>query len=260
MMQMVDWRATPRHLLMVDDHVMFLQAAQRLLQDQAPRLSIDIVATLAEAIDAVTRARPDLILLDWHLPDADGAAAIARLRECLAHGPMPRIVVLSGDASAAHIHEALARGAAGFIPKSYRFEWLISALGLVLEGGVFLPPEVLGHALPAMASAPPPTSGASGTAAPAAPPMPSPDATATAGLPRVPQLVDLETRFDSLTRRELDVYRAMARGLSNKLIARELNIEESTVKTHLSRVYAELGVSNRTQAVLLASREGFRVA
>jgi DNA-binding NarL/FixJ family response regulator len=72
-------------------------------------------------------------------------------------------------------------------------------------------------------------------------------------------LVDIESRFANLTTRQVEVYRAVARGLPNKLIARELGITESTVKTHLSAVYAVLGVNNRTQATFQASREGFRV-
>jgi DNA-binding NarL/FixJ family response regulator len=72
-------------------------------------------------------------------------------------------------------------------------------------------------------------------------------------------LIDIESRFANLTARQAEVYRAVARGLPNKLIARELGITESTVKTHLSAVYAVLGVNNRTQAAFQASREGFRV-
>jgi len=255
MTSVFDWHAMPRRVLLVDDHVMFLQAVRSLLQDAVPNLDIDVVATLQDALDAVNLARHDLVLLDWHLPDATGADSVRRLQSA---GCVARIVVLSGDASTEHIHQALAAGAAGFIPKSYSFELLVAALGLVLQGGVFLPPEILGHALPADALARRPPLAQAATAVGEARPV-APDGAAMAAATGRP-LVDLETRFPSLTTRQLDVYRAAARGLSNKLIARELGIAESTVKTHLSVVFAELGVSNRTQAVLQASREGFRVA
>lgn len=260
MTSMVDWHAMPRRVLFVDDHVMFLQAVRSLLQDAVPNLAVDVVATLQDALAAVNLAHHDLVLLDWHLPDASGADSVRSLQ---AAGCTARIVVLSGDASTEHIHQALVAGAAGFIPKTYTFELLVAALGLVLQGGVFLPPEILGHALPADGLARrPPLPRAPAEIDAARPATNRPDAledgamVAATGRP----LVDLETRFPSLTTRQLDVYRAAARGLSNKLIARELGIAESTVKTHLSVVFAELGVSNRTQAVLQASREGFRVA
>jgi DNA-binding NarL/FixJ family response regulator len=232
---------------------MFLQSVRSMLLDAVPSLDIDVAATLREALEAASLGCHDLVLLDWHLPDAEGADAVRRLQSA---GCVARIVVLSGDASADHITKALGAGAAGFIPKTYSFELLIAALGLVLQGGVFLPPEVLGHALPPMpaprASAGPEAELPGGAYAQAAAP--------TAAVAPPYTLVDLQTRFPSLTTRQLDVYRAATRGLSNKLIARELGIAESTVKTHLSVVFAELGVSNRTQAVLQASREAFRVA
>lgn len=236
MLSMVDLGPPPCRILMVDDHMMFLQAVRSLMQDKLPGVEIDVAETFAEAVAAVGRVRHELVLLDWHLADIHGTRTIELLQEA---GCRSRIVYLSGDVSAENIQKGLDAGAVGFIPKTYRFELLIAALGLVLQGGVFLPPEVLGH-----------PQRAAGAHAPAAPPAPPSDAVA---------LVDLETRFPSLTSRQLDVFRAAAKGLSNKLIARELGIAESTVKTHLSVVFAELGVSNRTQAVLQASKEGFRV-
>jgi len=244
MSSMVDSRIGPERILLVDDHVMFTEALAPMLAKARQGIAIDVAATCEKAVDAVERARYDLVLLDWHLPDSQGDASIRSLRRA---GCRARIIVLSGDTRTDHIHEALQVGAAGFIPKAYSIDLLDAALNLVLRGGVFLPPEILGHSLVGRM--------------PAAPPSPLAarleGAGPTAGVGR--ELVSLEARFPSLTGRQLEVFRATTQGLTNKMIARTLGIAESTVKTHLSVVYAEIGVSNRTQAVVLASREGFHV-
>jgi DNA-binding NarL/FixJ family response regulator len=211
--------------LMVDDHVMFLQGLKNLLAVLAPELHVDTADSLSQAQRCVCQAPYDLVLLDWHLEDSDGAASLERLRDA---GCTGRIVVLSGETDPALIRFAIDRGAAGFIPKRYGSELMLSALELVLKGGIFLPPEALREC-------------AAGTAA----------ARAT--------LVEADERLAGLTERQVACYRAAARGLPNKTIARELGIAESTVKTHLSAVYAALGVRNRTEAAYQASREGIRV-
>jgi len=141
-------------------------------------------------------------------------------------GCAARIVVLSGETSTALIRRTVELGAAGFIPKTYSSEMLVSALDKVLGGRVFLPAEGL----------------------------------PTAVVPRAQTDLEHDPRFAGLTSRQIDVYRAAARGLPNKLIARELGIAESTVKTHLSAVFAQLGVRNRTEAAFQASRDGLRIA
>ncbi len=137
--------------------------------------------------------------------------------------------MLSGDTSAELIRRAVELGAAGFIPKRYSSEAMLAALDLVLAGGIYLPAEVLrqaGWAVPRRTDS---------------------------------RVIGIEERFSQLTPRQVEVYRAATRGLPNKLIARELGIAESTVKTHLSAVYEVLGVRNRTEAAYQASVEGFRV-
>lgn len=216
--------------LLVDDHVMFIQGLKTLLGVMAPELDLDTAASIEEAVPLVAANAYELILLDWHLADCEGAEAIARLR---AAGSLARIVVLSGVTDGALIRRSVDEGAAGFIPKRYSSELMLAALEVVVKGGIYLPPDALrdpqGRREVEVKS----------------------EATAP--------LVDIASRYGELTPRQADVYRAAARGLSNKLIARELGIAESTVKTHLSTVFAILGVSNRTQAAYQASREGFRV-
>jgi DNA-binding NarL/FixJ family response regulator len=211
------------NVLMIDDHVMFLQGMKNLLSVLVPELRVQTTGEIANAAQLVELAEFDLVLLDWHLADCDGEESIRRLRDA---GCMARIVVLSGETNATLIRNSVDLGAAGFIPKKYSSEMMVAALRHVLAGRIFLPLETL-------------------NAAP-------PDVEARQGHANDPRLA-------GLTARQMDVYRAAARGLPNKLIARQLNIAESTVKAHLTAVYTALGVRNRTEAAYQASREGIRI-
>jgi DNA-binding NarL/FixJ family response regulator len=214
------------NVLMIDDHVMFLQGMKNLLSVLVPELRVETTGDMAHAAQLVQLAEFDLVLLDWHLSDCDGEQSIRRLRDA---GCMARIVVLSGETNATLIRKSVDLGAAGFIPKRYSSEMMVAALKHVLAGRIFLPVETL---------SPSPADGGGRSQAAAAGPDP---------------------RLSGLTARQMDVYRAAARGLPNKLIARQLDIAESTVKAHLTAVYAALGVRNRTEAAYQASREGVRI-
>ena len=207
--------------LMVDDHEMFLQGLQRVIEMMAPALHVDTAIDLQTALQRSRTTSYELVLLDWHLADCDGAHAIRSLR---AVGSRARIVVLSGESTSTMVRNALDVGAAGFIPKAYSSQNMIGALERVLKGGIYLPTQAQdGSPAGRYAS------------------------------------VDPDPRLSLLTDRQRDAYHAAARGLSNKLVAREMGIAESTVKTHLSAVYAVLGVRNRTEALYLASRDGTRI-
>ncbi len=223
-------------VLMVDDHVMVLEALKLLLNQLAPELRVDTANELPQALRLASVSSYDIVLLDWNLDGSNGEQAIEQLREI---GCAARIVVLSGETGSALVRRAVELGAAGFIPKRYNSESMISALACVIGGRVFLPPEAL-HEMAANAA----RGGAPGYAVAA---------------PAAPAVLEADPRLTELTPRQIDVYRAAARGLPNKLIARELGIAESTVKTHLSAVYLALGVRNRTEATYQAFREGFHV-
>jgi DNA-binding NarL/FixJ family response regulator len=211
------------NVLMIDDHVMFLQGMKNLLNVLVPELRVETTGEMSNAVQLVELAEFDLVLLDWHLADCDGEESIRRLRDA---GCMARIVVLSGETNATLIRNSVELGAAGFIPKKYSSEMMVAALRHVLAGRIFLPLETLNATSPNIESRP-------GTSN--------------------------DPRLAGLTARQMDVYRAAARGLPNKLIARQLNIAESTVKAHLTAVYTALGVRNRTEAAYQASREGVRI-
>ena len=133
--------------------------------------------------------------------------------------------MLSGEDDPGVVRAAIERGAMGFIPKSSTPEVLVQALRLVLAHGVSLPPAVLGSARAAPAT----SLGASG-----------------------------EVLLPGLTLRQMDVLRCVIRGLPNKIIARELDVSEGTVKAHLTLVLRALGVHNRTEAVYAAAKLGLR--
>ncbi|UUX96263.1 response regulator [Aquabacterium sp. J223] len=211
-------------VLMVEDHLMVLQGLKLLLGMLTPQLKIDTAVSMEQAEELVRLAPYELVLLDWKLQDSEGLASFERLRGA---GCTARIVVMSGDPLPASIAAAVEGGAAGFIPKHYASDRMVQALSHVIDGGVFVPHELMG--------------GTSAT------PLPQPSASR------------LQSRLAGLTQRQVDVYLAAARGLPNKLIARELGIAESTVKTHLSAVYEVLGVRNRTEAARQAAIEGFRI-
>ncbi|MGJ7496906.1 response regulator [Variovorax sp. RT4R15] len=207
------------NVLMVDDHMMFLQGMKNLLCVLVPELRIETTSDIGNAAQLVQLTDFDLVLLDWHLNDNDGAESIRRLRDA---GCMARVVVLSGETNAALIRQSVELGAAGFIPKKYSSEMMVAALRHVLAGRIFLPSE-------------------------------------TAQARDLHPAAPTDPRLAGLTARQMDVYRAATRGLPNKLIARQLDIAESTVKAHLTAVYSALGVRNRTEAAYQASREGMRV-
>ncbi len=201
--------------LLIDDHVLFSQGLQFLLEDLDPTLQCDSVTSIA---DAVARPGPyDLILLDYKLPDSQGAQGLTRV---LAAHPDSPVMMLSGDATPALVNELVELGAAGFVSKSADTDTLLGALRTMLAGGVYLPPQAVALRVPHAQH----------------------EATTAA--------------LATLSPRQLDCLLKLAQGKSNKTIAGELNLADSTVKTHISAVFAALNVSSRAEAVFKAASLG----
>lgn len=215
------------HILLVDDHALFRGGLKSLLQELGAGLVLDEAGNCSQALERVAGRRYDLILLDLNMPGLNRLDALAALREAAPDAP---VVVLSGETDSDLVRATIERGAMGFIPKSATPAVLIEALRLVLAHGVYLPLEVLETM----------------NAAPPAPKASEPAAEATA----VP----------GLTQRQVEVLRYVIQGKPNKVIARELDIAESTVKVHLSSVLRAFGVRNRTEAVYAAAKMGLRLA
>jgi len=214
-------------VLVVDDHPLICEALRQVLR--ALDKDIELVeAGEAQAALAVANAndRLDLILLDLALPGADGFEVLRELRE--RHPSFP-VVVLSASEQAESVMRALDAGAMGFIPKTASNDVLLGALRLVLSGGVYLPAEILRHSpAPALVSKPKTAS-------------------------------EVSYRNLGLTERQAQVLGLLIQGKPNKIICRELNLAEGTVKIHITAILKALGVSNRTQAVIAVGKLGLKL-
>lgn len=205
--------------LVVDDHALFSAGLTFLLERLPFPVDVMQLSSRAEMVAALERRRFDLVLIDLVLPDAfDGsmvATAVALAREA-------PVVVLSMLDRPEIIRQAIAGGAAGFIPKHSRPDVLLNAIRLVLVGGIYLPPAVL-----------------------------SVDAepTSSPGLPA-------EARHPLLTDRQLQVLALVVEGRANRDIARSLGVSEATVKAHMTAIMRAVGAQNRTQAVIAALETG----
>jgi DNA-binding NarL/FixJ family response regulator len=207
--------------LVADDHALIRAGLVQALSGMDPESTVYEASDADEAM-AIVRAHPDLelILLDLFMPGANGFDLLSRV--CGEAGGTP-VVVLSGSDDPAHMRKALDCGAAGFIPKSAAPAVIFTAIGLVLAGGIYVPPDLV-HA---------PEPSDSDSLAP-------PDSTS-----------------ETLTARQKEVLRLIAQGRSNKQIARDLAVSENTVKVHVAAILRTLGASNRTEAVMLARGRGF---
>jgi DNA-binding NarL/FixJ family response regulator len=190
---------------------------------------LDVVAEAGdglEAVEVVGREHPDVVLMDIRMPELDGIEATRRI---VASGSRARVLMLTTFDLNEYVYEALRAGASGFLLKDTPAEQLAEGIRVVARGDALLAPSVTRRLLDEFAR---------GASAPAQPPPAA-----------VPGL-------DELTSRELEVFRLLARGLSNAEIAADLVVSETTVKTHVARVLMKLGVRDRVQAVVLAYESG----
>ena len=195
---------------LVDDHAMFRAGVRVELGD-----AVEVVGeagSVAEAIAGITRLRPDVVLLDVHIPDGGGGAVLTAVAAAL---PDTRFLALSVSDAAEDVIEVIRAGARGYVTKTISSAELAQAIERVADGDVVFSPRLAGFVLDAFRDAPV---------------APSVD----------PQL-------DQLTPRELEVMRLLARGYAYKEIAAELFISIKTVETHASNVLRKLQLSNRHQ-------------
>ena len=204
-------------MLVADDHAVVREGLRAFLELQE---GIEVVGEAAdgrEAVETAVRLRPDVIVMDLVMPRLDGVAAMRELRESL---PGARVIVLTSFLDDDKLLPALRAGAAGYLLKNARPQELARAVHAAHAGETLLDPVVAARLVETLAAA--------GDDGP----------------------------LDRLTPREREVLILIGRGFPNKLIARELRLSEKTVKTHVSHVLAKLGVTDRTQAAVLAVRAG----
>ena len=201
-------------VVVVDDHALFRAGVIAELGDR-----VDVVGTaddVAGAVDVIAATRPDVVLLDVHLPGGDGAAVLEGLR----HLDAVRFLALSVSDAADDVIALVRAGARGYVTKSITADELCDAVDRVAAGDAVFSPRLAGFVLDAFSAAPAPTA---------------------------------DPELDQLTAREREVMRLLARGYAYKEIARELTISVKTVESHASAVLRKLQLSNRSELTRWAS-------
>ena len=207
-------------VLVADDQSMVRAGFRMLLGGEE---DIEVVAEASnglEAVDKAGRFRPNVILMDIRMPELDGLEATRRI---LAADENARVLILTTFDLDEYVYEALRAGASGFVLKDDPPEQLLDAIHVVARGDALLSPAVTKRVIRQFG--------------------------------RVPQPAEPH-RLDELTDRERDVFRLIARGLSNAEIGAELFISDTTVKTHITHILQKLGLRDRVQAVVLAYQAG----
>lgn len=232
-------------LMVVDDHNLFRRGLIALLSRDE---RIEVVAEARDAGEALklgAQHRPDVILLDNHLPGVHGVEALPQF---CATVPEARIVMLTVSEDANDLAQALARGAAGYLLKTVEGEELVDAVLRATRGESVLSPEMTGKLMAAyrqVVASTPVTADAPAGAAVAE--VPADDAGST---DRTKD--EGSSAVSRLSPRERDILREIARGASNKEIARTLSIAETTVKIHVQHILRKLNLTSRVQAAVFA--------
>jgi len=214
---------TKIRLLLADDHAIVRRGLQLFLKMQPDFELVGEAATGHEVLERAAELEPDIVLMDLHMPVLDGIEATRRLK---ASHPGVKVIVLTSFSDQDHVLPALKAGARGYLLKDIEPDELAEVVRRVHAGKVELHPEAAGLLVEQIAN----------------PESSAPERN--------------KTPFDELTARERDVLRLIASGRSNKEIADALYITEKTVKTHVSRILEKLGLSDRTQAAILAVKHG----
>jgi DNA-binding NarL/FixJ family response regulator len=213
--------AAPR-VVIADDQTL-VRGGFRMILGAAGIPVVAEAADGAQAVAAVLKHRPDVVLMDIRMPEMDGLEATRRILASQA-GSACRIIILTTFDLDQYVYAALTMGASGFLLKDVSPEQLVAAVRLVRAGDALLAPSITRRLIKQFAPR---------SSAPAA-----------------------HGDLSALTPRELEVLRLMARGLSNAELAGQLTLSEATVKTHVARILAKLGLRDRVQAVVLAYETG----
>lgn len=206
-------------VLLVDDHKLFRSGVKALLARQT---DIEVVGEAADGLDGVQQARqlrPDVILLDLHMPGVSGREAVKTLSEEL---PETRVLMLTVSEDAEDLLDTLRAGAAGYLLKNIDAEYFVDAIRRAAAGDSVVSPEMTGKLVSGLkrkAAAPPPDK-------------------------------------NLLSAREREILAALARGASNKELAREFELAESTVKIHVQNILRKLKLTSRVQAAVYAVEHG----
>jgi two-component system nitrate/nitrite response regulator NarL len=224
-------------VLVVDDHTLFRRGLIALLSQDARFKVTGEASDMGEALRCVAASTPDVILLDNHMPGVRGIEGIPSLREV---APAARVMMLTVSENEDDLIGALRAGADGYLLKTTDADQLTDSIVKVLTGESVVSPEMTSKLVSALRQT-------------RAEPTPSMAGTAVPGAKSV-----LAELAEGLSSREMEILRLIARGDSNKLIARELDIAETTVKIHVQHILRKLSVTSRVQAAVYAVHHGIR--
>jgi DNA-binding NarL/FixJ family response regulator len=213
-------------VLLVDDQALIRAGFRMILEAEGDIEVVGECADGTQAVDSVRRLKPHVVLMDIRMPEMDGIEAT----QLIADGSegAPKVLMLTTFDLDEYVYDALRAGASGFLLKDVPAEQLVEGIRVVAEGEALLAPSVTRRLIHEF----------------------SRGAVAQQSAP---------AELEDLTPRELEVFKLIARGMSNAEIAAELIVSETTVKTHVARVLMKLGVRDRVQAVVLAYETGIAV-
>lgn len=201
---------------LVDDHALFSQSLSMALESYADVEIVGRADRLATGVALVAKSHPDVVLLDYRLPDGDGVTGALRMKE---ESPQTKVVIVTAVEDESVLTAAMEAGCAGFMTKSATVDELIGAVRMAAAGEAVISPALLLQLLPRL------------------------------------QRRDEPTRVE-LTARELDVLRLLASGLSNAAIAEDLSLSVNTVRNHVANLLLKLGVHSKLEALSVAVRDG----
>lgn len=207
-------------VLLVDDHTVVLKGLSFFLKTQENIELVGEASNGREALQKVKDVQPDVVLMDLYMPEMDGIQATKHIKQDY---PAIKVLVLTSFSDQNHVLPALQAGASGYILKDVEPDQLVEAIRSAYKGNIQLHPEIANALL-------------------------------LQGMPQPKR--ENKIQVGSLTGRENEVLKLLAKGMSNKEIAGALTITEKTVKAHVSNILSKLKVSDRTQAALYAVKHG----
>lgn len=203
-------------IIVVDDHAIFRQGLRELIENEKDMKIVSEASDDKQAMEFVKKQKPDIVLMDINLSGIDGTELTRRLRK---EFPEVKVIILSMYDDEAHILEAVKAGALGYVVKTETAENLIKTIRVLMNKGMAFSSDIMPRFLEAIRKIEP---------------------------------ENLNAQKIRLTKREIELLDALARGLSNKEIAREFHSSEKTVKNQLNLLFNKMGVENRTKAVVTA--------
>ncbi|MCH7835387.1 MAG: response regulator transcription factor [Chloroflexi bacterium] len=206
--------------MIADDHALVREGTRQILEDQPGLEVVGEAQDGEEAVALVSRLHPDVVLMDIAMPKLNGIEATRLIKK---ESPSTSVLILTAYDDDQYIYALLDAGAAGYLLKSVRGEELAQAVRAVAQGESVLHPAIAAKVFKRYTS---------------------------------PGQATAQEEIEPLTERESEVLGMAAKGLSNKMIARELKLSDRTVQAHLSNIFGKLGVASRTEAVITGLRRG----